>query len=198
MRLIIGSTLALILLSLFAQAEQTATVQGVVAQAPPPLKQERPRPRRPSPAFAWIDGYWSWRAGHVEWVRGHWAAPPRLGWQWEQARWAQVNGAWMYYEGHWSSPTPSPPLVAYEPQPAPDPRLVVAAEPPPLLIEARPEAPAHDAVWIPGYWHWNGARHVWVSGTWSAPRPGWEWTAPQWQRRSDGHWQFLPGHWTHG
>src|SRR5947207_41053 len=41
--------------------------------------------------------------------------------------------------------------------------VVVRVAPPPARDEVIP--PARDGfVWTPGYWRWNGHRHVWVNG----------------------------------
>lgn len=29
------------------------------------------------------------------------------------------------------------------------------------------------AVWVPGYWHWSGARYEWIVGHWTANPAGW-------------------------
>ena len=35
-----------------------------------------------------------------------------------------------------------------------------------------PEAPlGSNWVWVRGYWHWDGVRHVWVRGRWEPARP---------------------------
>lgn len=80
-------------------------------------------------------------------------------------------------------------------QPRVEQPIVVDAVPPPPLIEAVPEKPRADAIWITGGWKWSGRRFVWTPGLWSAPRPGWIFCPAQWERRSDGKWQWLPAHW---
>jgi hypothetical protein len=46
-------------------------------------------------------------------------------------------------------------------------------------IAARPveepvgNPPTSGAVWVPGYWHWSGARYEWVVGHWAAKPGGW-------------------------
>ena len=49
-------------------------------------------------------------------------------------------------------------------------------------------------VWAPGYWRWEGRRHVWVGGHWMGARPGYYWVPPRWDPR-DGRHHFEPGRW---
>jgi hypothetical protein len=35
-----------------------------------------------------------------------------------------------------------------------------------------PAQPAPDAVWIPGYWNWNGYQYNWIAGYWAIPPVG--------------------------
>lgn len=188
---ILAGALAGALLSSTASA---APVGIVVPVGPPVTRVERRVPRRPLPGFVWVRGHWEWRAGRTVWIAGAWAAPPHRDWRWEPPRWSREANQWRYYEGYWRPVDAPRPLVVYEAAPISAP-IVVSAMPPPLLIESRPALPRRDAVWIPGYWSWNGRRYVWIGGVWSAPRPGWIWVPPQWQRLSDGRWQWLPGHW---
>ena len=43
--------------------------------------------------------------------------------------------------------------------------LYVNFAPPPARYHYVP-APRAGFVWVPGYWHWRGHRHVWVRGHW--------------------------------
>jgi len=72
----------------------------------------------------------------------------------------------------------------------------VTVAPPPPRAEALPP-PRHGYVWTPGYWNWNGHRHVWVSGTWVRERPGWHYAEPRWVEH-DGHWVMEHRGWHHG
>jgi len=69
------------------------------------------------------------------------------------------------------------------------------APPPPRVIVAPPPRPGF--VWAPGYWQWDGARHVWVDGRWLPARPGRHWVPEHWVARRD-HYRFVPGHWARG
>ena len=69
-------------------------------------------------------------------------------------------------------------------------------------IDVAPPAPRYEAVpaprsgyvWAPGYWQWDGQRHVWARGRWVEARPGAEWVADRWEPR-DGRHYYEPGHW---
>ncbi|MET0795532.1 MAG: hypothetical protein ABW061_28695 [Polyangiaceae bacterium] len=32
--------------------------------------------------------------------------------------------------------------------------------------DAAPDKPRPGAIWVRGYWHWDGVRHVWQRGRW--------------------------------
>jgi hypothetical protein len=54
--------------------------------------------------------------------------------------------------------------------------------PPPPKLESPPPPPSRDAVWLSGYWQWEGVRqeHQWVSGHWEQPPgEGYVWVADQ-------------------
>jgi hypothetical protein len=48
--------------------------------------------------------------------------------------------------------------------------------------------------WISGVWIWEGGRHVWHPGHWSAPRPGYIWTPHRWHQVGR-EWHMDGGHW---
>ena len=178
----------------FAQVTVQFSVPGVRVVAPPPPPRVEVQIARPSPAHVWIAGHWAWRGGAQVWVAGHWAMPPSAGYVWEPARWANQNGSWMFYEGHWRVAAPPQPTVVYQPPPEPAQPIQVDVAPPAPIVEARSAPPFAGAIWIPGYWHWNGHQHVWLAGRWSAPRQGWVWEPAHWQGHGHHH-RFVPGHW---
>jgi hypothetical protein len=51
------------------------------------------------------------------------------------------------------------------------PGAAVRSAPPAPLPEIRSLAPATGMVWVPGYWHDDGADYQWVPGHWEAPPP---------------------------
>ena len=71
--------------------------------------------------------------------------------------------------------------------------------PPPMQFEAIPVmAPGH--TWAPGYWAWNGERHVWVRGRVILERVGYRWAPDRWEQREQvyyrhaGRWEADPGY----
>jgi len=104
-------------------------------------------------------------------------------------------------------PLPPPP-VDYVTEPAPaavvsvyveppidqPPPVVVGWAPPPMLVEEPPPPPFEEAVWIGGYWVWEGD-WVWAHGRWAAPpRPHYHWVHPYYEHRADVV-VFVTGHW---
>ena len=107
---------------------------------------------------------------------------------------------------------PRPPV--YVPPPAPEyapPQMVVSVyeeppisqpepilvrwAPPPMLVESPYEMPYSGAVWIGGYWVWNG-NWVWAHGHWAgAPRPSYYWVQPYYENRG-GNVVFITGYWS--
>jgi hypothetical protein len=76
-------------------------------------------------------------------------------------------------------------------QPAP---IAVGWAPPPLLVESPPPPPFDGAVWVGGYWVWQGD-WVWAHGHWvGPPRPNYVWVHPYYENR-DGVVLFITGHW---
>ena len=65
--------------------------------------------------------------------------------------------------------------------------------PPAPQVEVVPAARV-GYVWAPGYWNWEGGRHVWVKGHYIAERRGHHWVADNWEQRG-GKWHHEGGHW---
>ncbi len=81
-----------------------------------------------------------------------------------------------------------PPVV----QPAP---VVVGWAPPPLLVEVPSPSPFFGAVWVGGYWVWQGT-WVWAHGHWMGPpQPDYVWVHPYYEHRGDAV-IFIDGHWS--
>jgi hypothetical protein len=112
---------------------------------------------------------------------------------WEPAHWSQRGGAWFFKEGHWRWSAPPQPVV-WQPPVVQQPAVYIQTQPPPVINEVQTAAPWANAVWIPGYWHWNGFSHVWVAGRWSAARAGWRWERDRWVSGPQG-WYRVPGRW---
>ena len=65
--------------------------------------------------------------------------------------------------------------------------------PPPLRFESVP-APRDGFIWAPGYWNWDGSRHVWSGGHWERVRRGEDYVRPEW-RQENGKWRLVQGGW---
>lgn len=71
-------------------------------------------------------------------------------------------------------------------------------------ISLAPPAPQHEVVpavqqgyvWAPGYWAWNGERHIWVRGRTIVQREGYLWTPDRWAQGDRGYFRTA-GHWEH-
>ena len=72
----------------------------------------------------------------------------------------------------------------------------IEVAPPAPRVEVVP-APRVGYVWAPGYWRWNGRKHVWVSGVWVQARPGWRYEPDTWVQGPNGRWHLRRGHWVH-
>src|SRR5262249_51391732 len=76
-------------------------------------------------------------------------------------------------------------------------RVYVTQEPPAPIAE-RPsgERPDPKAVWTSGYWEWDpdGARFVWVAGSWQIPPAGMIWRSGRWIHDARG-WYWVAGSW---
>jgi hypothetical protein len=70
----------------------------------------------------------------------------------------------------------------------------ITTAPPPDQAENQGPPPPNQ-VWVKGYWHWNGARHVWQPGHWAAPpQVGMIYEPARWENRN-GHYYFNDGRW---
>jgi len=170
-------------------------VAGIRVNIGPPALRLEVVPAAPSLRHQWIGGYWAWHGGKQVWIEGHWALPPSPAYVWQPAWWENRGGAWYFHEGYWRSADAPAPGVVYQPPPPPGQPEIVENGPPPPIEEVRPPIPFPDALWIPGFWEWNGARHVWVAGRWSARPHGFVWEDYRWRQRRDGKWEHEHGHW---
>jgi len=71
--------------------------------------------------------------------------------------------------------------------------IVIGVPPPVAVVETAP-APRSGYVYAPGYWAWDGNRHVWVRGRTIVERPGYTWVSDRWEPVS-GRYRFVPGYW---
>lgn len=65
--------------------------------------------------------------------------------------------------------------------------------PPAPQYEAAP-AIAPGYLWAPGYWAWNGDRHIWIRGRTIVQRVGYRWEPDRWEQRDRAYYRH-PGRW---
>ena len=74
-------------------------------------------------------------------------------------------------------------------------QLVVRVGPPRPVYERPGPVPHPGWVWQPGYHRWDGARYVWVPGTYAAPPyEHARWVPGHWGHRGGGY-AWVEGHW---
>jgi len=92
------------------------------------------------------------------------------------------------------------------PRPTPDdrgyrrPRVSAVAPtavptPPPAPQEMQPPQPAPNAVWIAGYWTYDGRAFTWVPGRWEIPPPGARAYVAAHNEMRNGQTVYVPGYW---
>lgn len=64
--------------------------------------------------------------------------------------------------------------------------LVINTAPPTPRFETVPTA-RQGYAWAPGYWNWDGRRHVWMAGHWEAARDGHQYRPNEWVRDGGGY-----------
>src|SRR6201999_4270763 len=82
----------------------------------------------------------------------------------------------------------TPALIApaiFQPAAAQELNISIGVPPPAPIYEAVP-APRAGFVWAPGFWGWEGGRHVWHGGSWMAERPGYHWAPDHWVQEHGG------------
>lgn len=77
-------------------------------------------------------------------------------------------------------------------------RVVQQVPPPPVpptVNEVVTPSPAANAVWIPGYWSYDGNSYAWVSGHWEIPPANThQYVAAHWENQGAGYF-FVPSYW---
>ncbi len=67
--------------------------------------------------------------------------------------------------------------------------------PPPAPNEVVTASPAANAVWIPGYWSFDGNSYAWASGHWEIPPANTHtYVAAHWENQGAGYF-FVPSYW---
>ena len=113
--------------------------------------------------------------------------PPKLSENatWRPGYWSWLDGNWMWLAGQWNVPERD--IEEEKTTRAP-------SAPPPPPVETVVIAPARTAVWIPGFWQWNGTQWIWFPGSWQVRPSGLHWRATQWRARGSVH-ILVPGGW---
>jgi len=91
---------------------------------------------------------------------------------------------------------PYPRQVAYGGA-SPDGDVIVDMAPPASYVEVVPVLPYAGALWIGGYWGWQGNRHAWVPGRWERPRAGYAYRPHAWVQIGS-RWHLRGGGWVRG
>lgn len=74
-------------------------------------------------------------------------------------------------------------------------QVYVHVGPPAPIYERRPIAPGPGYAWHGGYHRWDGARYVWMPGSYvAAPRPHAYWVAGRWVNSPRGYY-WREGYW---
>jgi hypothetical protein len=75
--------------------------------------------------------------------------------------------------------------------------LIIVHEAPPAVKYESVPAARRGYEWSPGYWNWNGRRHVWVKGHYERVRNGYSYQRAEWRQGRNG-WELDRGGWRHG
>ncbi|MBL9203768.1 MAG: YXWGXW repeat-containing protein [Opitutaceae bacterium] len=69
------------------------------------------------------------------------------------------------------------------------------APPPPQGGDVMTAPPAPNAIWVPGYWSWDGRGYSWLKGRWEIPPPATStYVAAHWEQRG-GAYVFVQPYW---
>jgi hypothetical protein len=74
-------------------------------------------------------------------------------------------------------------------------RAQTAPTPPPAPHETMPAPPAPNAVWVPGFWIYDGRTYTWMSGRWELPPPLARAYVPAHSEVRNGQVVYVPGYW---
>jgi hypothetical protein len=107
---------------------------------------------------------------------------------WVAGSWVWDGFKWSYWSpGFWNVP---PSDVAGKHT------ATAPSAPPAPKTESKPPQPVPNAVWTPGYWHWQMSAWVWVDGAWRVPpSAGAKWKPAEWRVEAGGVVRLDPGGW---
>jgi len=88
---------------------------------------------------------------------------------------------------------------ASQPQPTAYYRRTIVQQAPPAvpapLNDVMPPSPGANALWVPGYWDFNGSAYTWTAGHWEIPPPmSTTYVAAHWETRAGAN-VFVRGYW---
>lgn len=74
-------------------------------------------------------------------------------------------------------------------------RASVPVTPPPAPVDPVPPQPAPNAIWVAGYWIFDGRSYTWNAGRWEIPPPLATTYVPAHSESRNGQLVYVPGHW---
>jgi hypothetical protein len=74
-------------------------------------------------------------------------------------------------------------------------RVSAPPTPPPTPVDAVPPQPTANALWVPGYWIYDGRSYTWTHGRWEVPPPFAHTYVPAHSEMRNGQSVFVPGYW---
>ena len=75
--------------------------------------------------------------------------------------------------------------------------MMADSQPPSPMVEEAGLPPGEGYVWVDGYWHWDGAEWIWISGRWVPPMNDFYFVAPAYYA-SGSDCVYVPGYWQRG
>jgi hypothetical protein len=178
----------------------------VGARRPPPPPREEAQPARPSADHLWVSGGWQWNGGDYAWISGMWryVAPAIVataaGTPAQANTTASATTASATTANTNATTTARPAVVtAAATFTAPSAAVVMptgAPQAPAMRAEVIGPAPQAGAMWIAGYWQWDGRAWAWTAGHWELPpQVNVRWAPPAVQLGAGGLQVFMPGGW---
>lgn len=158
----------------------------LVPKTPPGPIEELPPETKPEGAHVvWIPGYWAWddeRDDYI-WVSGIWRDIPP-GRVWVPGYWLTSEEGARWVAGYWGDSGKAQKQVEYIPE----------APPPSLEVGPNIPAPSDEAIWVSGFWIWQGHRYIWSPGCWHTVRPDYVWVPASYIWTPHGF-IFVGGYW---
>lgn len=158
----------------------------LVTKAPPaPIEELPPETKPEGTQVVWIPGYWAWddeRDDYI-WVSGIWRDLPP-GRVWVPGYWLTSDEGARWVAGYWGDAGKARAQVEYIPE----------SPPPSLEVGPNIPAPSDEAIWVSGFWVWQGHRYIWSPGCWHTVRPDYVWVPASYIWTPHGY-LFVGGYW---